>query len=152
VRRASCLRALTAHQPEIHRVDPESGSTPRLFIGYFKSNCWVNLRILGRLCEFYLTAPPTQRPKPGGSPTSARLGRGPSVILPPPLPSASRIPIRRAKSSDEWQHALVPHAGRPARVRDRGAPWGGPSRGRGLPLSADTHLNALNHIYDSMHL
>ena len=43
-------------QPEIHRVDPESGSTLRLTDRDFQSNCWVNLRILGQPCEFYLRA------------------------------------------------------------------------------------------------
>ena len=41
-------------EPEIHRVDPEFGSTLRLLYGDFQSNCWVNLRILGQPCEFYL--------------------------------------------------------------------------------------------------
>jgi hypothetical protein len=41
-------------EPEIHRVDPEFGSTLRLLYRDSQSNCWVNLRILGQPCEFYL--------------------------------------------------------------------------------------------------
>ena len=50
--------------PEIHRVDPESGSTPEGSCRDFQSNCWANLRILGQPCEFYLhcTAPSLRLP------------------------------------------------------------------------------------------
>ena len=41
-------------EPESHRVDPEFGSTLRLLYRDFQSNCWVNLKILGQPCEFYL--------------------------------------------------------------------------------------------------
>jgi hypothetical protein len=43
------------HKPEIHGVDPEFESTLRLLYMDFQSNCWVNLRIFGQPCEFYLT-------------------------------------------------------------------------------------------------
>jgi hypothetical protein len=53
---ASTLASAPARQasrkPEIHRVDPEFGSTLRLLYTFesrdFQSNCWVNLRILGQ--------------------------------------------------------------------------------------------------------
>ena len=41
--------------PKIHRVGPESGSTLSSYRD-FRSNCWVNLRILGQPCELYVTA------------------------------------------------------------------------------------------------
>jgi hypothetical protein len=41
-------------KPDIHRVDPEFGSTLMLLYRDFQSKCWVNLRILGQPCEFYL--------------------------------------------------------------------------------------------------
>ena len=47
--RAPCSISL-----KFYRVDPESGSTLRLLYRDFQSNCWVNLRILGQPCEFYL--------------------------------------------------------------------------------------------------
>jgi hypothetical protein len=54
-------------KPEIHRVDPEFGSTLKALIGIFQSNCWVNLRILGQPCGFYLSVTnclPLVRSKP----------------------------------------------------------------------------------------
>jgi hypothetical protein len=51
---------LTPLKPEIHRVDPEFGSTLGLLYRDFQSNCWVNLRILGQPCEFYLPAATTR--------------------------------------------------------------------------------------------
>ena len=41
-------------EPEIHRVDPEFGSTLTVSNRDSQSNCWVNLRILGQPCEFHL--------------------------------------------------------------------------------------------------
>ena len=41
-------------RPEIHRVNPENGSTLTVSDRDSQSNCWVNLRILGRPCGFYL--------------------------------------------------------------------------------------------------
>jgi hypothetical protein len=41
-------------QPEIHRIDPEFGSTLRRIQRDFQTNCWVNLRTLGQPSEFYL--------------------------------------------------------------------------------------------------
>ena len=46
----------THYEPEIHRVDPEFGSTLTVSNRDSQSNCWVNLRILGQPCEFYLIA------------------------------------------------------------------------------------------------
>ena len=43
-----------ATKGKIHRVDPEFGSTLTVSNRDFQSNCWVNLRILGQPCEFYL--------------------------------------------------------------------------------------------------
>jgi hypothetical protein len=47
---AGCVRARL--KPEIHRIDPEFGSTLTISNRDSQSNCWVNLRILGQPCEF----------------------------------------------------------------------------------------------------
>ena len=42
-------------KPEIHRVDPDCiWVNPKGAYIDFQSNCWVNLRILGQPCGFYL--------------------------------------------------------------------------------------------------
>jgi hypothetical protein len=41
---------------EIHRVDPDFGSTLTASNRDSQSNCWVNLKIVGQPCEFQVRA------------------------------------------------------------------------------------------------
>ena len=46
------FEAALRYAPEIHRVDPDSGSTLTGSIRDSQSNCWVNWKIMGQPCEF----------------------------------------------------------------------------------------------------
>jgi hypothetical protein len=41
-------------EPEIHRVDPEFGSTITVSSRDSQSTCWVTWKLMGQPCEFYL--------------------------------------------------------------------------------------------------
>jgi hypothetical protein len=50
--RSSTAGISTRPQGEIHRVDPDFGSTLTASSRDYQSNCWVNWKIMGQPCEF----------------------------------------------------------------------------------------------------
>jgi hypothetical protein len=87
VRAISCDGVIVAPQPEIHRVDPEFGSTLTVSNRDSQSNCWVNLRIWVNPVNFTFTQATVRDHRPAHLipmfyPQDTTLDMGPTSVIP----------------------------------------------------------------------